>query len=145
MQRFLIDGNNLIHKIPEIKKLNKDIATEKLIFLLQRYFVNKKVQVTIFFDGHSATDIRTNFEIVYSLNRKADELIKQRIDRSVRNKNLIVVSSDLEIIRYAGICGCTSITSEEFYKRINSSTPINLDEKPSRANIEEFKKLFNVN
>jgi predicted RNA-binding protein with PIN domain len=144
MKTYLIDGNNLIGKIPELKKLKNNLAGERLIFILQRYFVNKKVNVTIFFDGYPSEKIKADFEIVYSLGRTADELIKKRIDKSARNKNLTVVSSDLEVYFYAKECGCTVIKSEEFYSNIISSTSEKSDEKPSQSNIEEFKKLFNA-
>lgn len=144
LQRFLIDGNNLIGKIPELRKLKSDIASEKLIFLLQRYFSNKKVKITIFFDGYSSEKIKTNFEIVHSLNRSADELIKNKIDKSIRNQNLVVVSSDLEIFSYAKECGCSAIRSEDFYKKISSLKSDNNDEKKINYNLEEFKKIFNV-
>lgn len=144
LQRFLIDGNNLIGKIPQLRKLKSDIASEKLIFLLQRYFSDKKVKVIIFFDGYSSETIKTNFEIVYALNRTADELIKNQIDKSIRNKNLTVVSSDLEIFSYAKECGCTAMKSEDFYKKIISSKSDYSLEKPSQQDINEFKKLFNI-
>lgn len=144
MKNFLIDGNNLFGKIPHLRNLKCDIASEKLILILQRYFLNKKTKVTIFFDGYLPERIKTNFEVVYSINRSADELIKNKIDKSIRNKNLTVVSSDLEIYSYAKECGCTAMKSEEFYKKIISSLKENLEEKPSQSNIDEFKKLFNA-
>lgn len=144
MQRFFIDGNNLIGKISELRKLKIDIASEKLILLLHRYFANKKIKVTIFFDGYPSENIKTNFELVYSLNRTADELIIQKIDTSFRNKNLVIVSSDRKIFSYAKECGCTALKSEEFYKNINASKSTHADEKPSKFQINEFKELFNV-
>jgi len=141
--KYFIDANNLIGKIPELKKSKGSDARERLIFLLQRFFSGKKVKVTVFFDGHQSESIKTNFEIVYSLNRPADELIKQRIDRSKRNKNLVVVSSDLEIFAYAKECGCKAVKSEEFYKNISSTQSDDLNEKPNTFDIDEFKKIFN--
>jgi len=94
---YYIDGNNLIGKIPELKKIKDNSAREKLIYSLQRFFKDKKAKVIVFFDGFPSERINSSFEIVYSLNKKADEVIKKRIDGSFKNKNLIVVSSDLEI------------------------------------------------
>jgi predicted RNA-binding protein with PIN domain len=140
--KYFIDANNLIGKIPKLRKLKGSDSRERLIFLLQRFFSGKKVNVTLFFDGHQSENIKTNFEIVYSLNRSADELIKQRIDRSKRNKNLVVVSSDLEIFAYAKECGCKAVKSEEFYKNISSTQSDDLTEKPNNFDIDEFKKIF---
>ncbi len=144
LKRYLIDANNLIGKIPELKKVKNNSSRDKLILLLQRYFSSKKVRVTIFFDGYPAEIIKSNFEIVFSYNQTADELIKKTIEISVRNKNLNVISSDIEVYSFAKECGCTPIKSEEFYKNIISSKSECSDDKPSQIEINEFKKLFNV-
>ncbi len=78
MRRYFIDGNNFIGKISELRKLNKNLATEKLIYSLQRYFANKKVKVTVFLDGYPSEKIKTDFEVVHSFNRPADEIIKKK-------------------------------------------------------------------
>jgi predicted RNA-binding protein with PIN domain len=140
--RYLIDGNNLIGKIPQLRKIKDNLSRDRLILLLQRYLNSSKVKLTIFFDGYPVETIKSNLEIIFSYNKTADECIKKRIENSVRNKNLIVVSSDCEVFAYAKECGCYPIKSEEFYKKLISTNSINEDEKPSTSDINEFKKLF---
>lgn len=144
IRTFIIDGNNLIGKIPELRKSKGDDSRAKLIFLLQNFFSNKKVKCIVCFDGYPTDKIKSRFELLFSLNRNADELIKQKIEKSVRNKNLIIVSSDLEIFSYARECGCTAIKSEEFYKNLLSNLSTQSEEKPQLNDLTEFKKLFNV-
>ena len=50
MKHYIIDGNNLIGKIPAIKKFQKSrkqTSREKLAFLLGRYFSNQKNSVSL--------------------------------------------------------------------------------------------------
>ena len=45
MRHFIIDGNNLMGKIPSLYKLQKkdgQSSREKLAFILESYFMNKK-------------------------------------------------------------------------------------------------------
>lgn len=147
MIHFIFDGNNLIGKIPSLKKLHdKQVARHKLATMLERYFQKKKVKVSLHFDGFENEPIKVSgIKIHYSQNRSADEKIKKEIE-GIRNRNSVnVVSSDLEIISYAKVCGCNVIKSEEFYNRMmiqkkNSKE----EEKPTSFNTDEFKKLFGI-
>lgn len=147
MIHYIIDGNNLIGKIPSLKNLpDKETSRQKLAIMLERYFHKKKVKVSLHFDGFENEPIKVSgLKIHYSQNRSADEKIKKEID-GIKNRNSVnVVSSDLEIISYAKVCGCDVIKSEEFYNRMmiqdkNSKE----EEKPSDFNTDEFKKLFGI-
>lgn len=141
---YFIDGNNLIGKIPELRNIKDSSSRDKLIFLLEKYFSNRKAKIVIFFDGHPTELIKSNFQLVFSYNLTADNLIKTSIDKANRNKNLIVVSSDSEVYKYARICGCTAILSEDFYKKIQNTISSHHSEKPTSFNLEEFKKIFDV-
>ena len=83
MQRkYIIDGNNLIGKIPELKGLNKQILREKLAFILERYFFNKKTNVSLHFDGFANAQIQARgLKITYSENRIADDKIVEIIGK----------------------------------------------------------------
>lgn len=144
MLEYLIDGNNLLGKIPHLKNLKINVAVEKLIFLIENSFVNKKVRITIFLDGYPLDVIKSKLNLVYSFSKSADEIIKEKIKQSRRNKNIIVISSDLEVYSFAKEYGCSAIKSEEFYKNYLTKKFENSEEKPSIGNIEEFKKLFNT-
>ena len=151
MKNYIIDGNNLIGKIKNLKSLfqkDKQASGEKLVLILERYFIRKKAKVTLHFDGFENDPIKSSkIKITYSGNRTADENIKDQIERSKNRTNLIVVSSDNNLREFARVCACERIKSEVFAKQLYSSQ--SNDEENDRIqsidNPDEFKKLFGVN
>ena len=148
MVHYIIDGNNVIGKIPElfrIQKNDKQRPREQLVYLLQRYFRNKKINLTLHFDGFANTQLSlSKGKIVYSENRQADSLIKENIERIVNRKNIILVTSDNELKNFGKACGCSIISSKDFGVMLTqSSSP---DEEKSRTeeinDIEEWKRIF---
>jgi predicted RNA-binding protein with PIN domain len=146
----LIDGNNLIGKIKKLFNLQKkdgQAARSTLVLMLERNFEKNKQRVNLFFDGFENEAIPFSLgKIVYSDKKTADEEIKLVIENSNSRRNLVVVSSDIEIINFAKSCGCGVILSEEFAKKLSSKK--NVDEEKTKIqeidNVEEFKKLFGV-
>jgi len=147
MRHFIIDGNNLIGKIPSIKSRDKNTEREKLAFVLERYFSNKKVKVSLYFDGHKNLPIKVSgIKIIYSENLTADDLIKNEIERVSNRKNIILVSSDNNLKEFARVCSSEVKSSEDFWKDLNSSQKNDEEETiiDSMKNTDEFKKLFGV-
>lgn len=150
MKHYIIDGNNLIGKIKRLSELqNKDkqSAREQIVYLLQRSFSGKKVKVSLHFDGFENNRLSIpNGRIIYSDSKSADEKIKNQITSTKNKREVIVISSDNDIRNYAKVCGCSLLTSQEFYKQITSENESDEEEKRIRDinNVEEFKKLFNV-
>ena len=148
MLTYIIDGNNLIGKISllmNLQKKDKQASREKLIYMLDRYFFNKKSNVSLHLDGHPNIRINSSkMKIVYSENQTADEKIKKQISQSKSPRNINVVTSDSNLAQFAKVCSCKIISSEEFAAEINKSDP-SLDEQSiidSMNNTDEFKKLF---
>ncbi len=148
MRHFIIDGNNLIGKMPALKSKDKTSERENLAFILERYFSKKKNKVSLHFDGHQSVPIKVSgIKIYYSGSRTADEMIKQEIERSDNQKNIIVITSDNNLKEFARVCSCSVINSEDFNSDINT-----LNDKSEESKIieflsrqtDEFKKLFNV-
>ncbi|MGQ9799013.1 MAG: NYN domain-containing protein [Ignavibacterium sp.] len=147
MLHYIIDGNNLIGKIPSLKNLpDKQIAREKLALLLEKYFLGRKVKVSLHFDGFENIPIKiTGIKIIYSQNRSADEMIKSEIEKIKNTKSVITVSSDIEVASFAKVYGCQIKSSESFYKDLLASNRKSSEnEKPTDFNTEEFKKLFGI-
>jgi len=150
MKHYIIDGNNLIGKIGSLSKLqkkDKQRAREQVAFLIQQYFQNKKVSVSLHFDGYPAQSIKFyNGKIIYSANKTADEKIKEEIEEAKNRQNIIVVSSDNNIKEFARVCGCEILSSEKFGELITQTKTVD-EEKPqinSPSDIEEFKRLFDA-
>jgi predicted RNA-binding protein with PIN domain len=147
---YIIDGNNLIGKIPLLMNLQKKdrlASREKLVYMLDRYFIKKKVNITLHLDGHPANKINSSkMKIVYSENQTADEKIKKQISQSKSPRNIVVVTSDSNLAQFAKVCSSTVVSSEQFSSEM-SKTNSELDEESiikQIDNVAEFKKLFGV-
>lgn len=150
MKKYLIDGNNLIGKIKSVAKIHtkdKQASREKIAYLLDRYFTNKKIIVFLHFDGFENRKIKVkSIKIVYSENLSADEKIKKQIELEKNNRNTVVVSSDNSIKDFAKVCGCNIILSEDFGQEITKTN--HQDDEETRIktinDINAFKKIFGV-
>ena len=102
IKHYIIDGNNLIAKLatlPEFKNISKSNSRSKIAYMIDRYFLEKKVSVTLHFDGYKKEAIKTeNVRIDYSDSRSADEWIKHEITVIKNPKTICVVSSDNNIL-----------------------------------------------
>jgi len=153
---ILIDGNNLIHKIPHLKKLFlKDMESAQLALIETIKSQKSKVdKIMIIFDGSGKIN---KPEVIYSKEITADEVIRNKIENFTNSKLLKIVSSDHEIINFAKVCGCQVMRSEDFWKKLSSDKSptegkdINQNyiyeelEKPERLSkkeIDEFKRYF---
>ncbi len=150
MKNYLIDGNNLIGKIKKLFDMQKkdgQAARGTLAIMLERSFKKNKQRINLFFDGFENEAIPFSLgKIIYSNKKTADEEIKLMIENSNSRRNLVVVSSDIEIIKFAKSCGCNVTSSEEFAKKLSHKDAI--DEEKSKIdeinNVEQFKRLFGV-
>lgn len=147
MNVYIIDGNNLIGKsssLSKIQKKDKQAAREKLVYLLDRYFYQKKYSVYLHLDGYPGEILNSSkMKIVYSEQRTADEKIKKQIGNSTSRKNITLVTSDLNLAEYGKVCGCKIISSEDFFALLQAMD--DQDDEESRINKmskSEFLKLF---
>jgi len=150
MRHFIIDGNNLIGKIPSLFKLQKkdgQLSREKLAFILERYFANKRNNnVSLHFDGFINQIIKiSNLKIIYSGKKSADDEIKYEIETEKNRRNLVIITSDHNILQFARVCGCEVMLSEEFAKDIMSSSTEDEEKKREEGiDNDEIKRLFDV-
>lgn len=148
MIHYLIDGNNFIGKAKSLLRSSKNKKAdqrEQLVLLLDRHYYGRNCKIFLYFDGFMADAIRSHkIKIIYSQKETADSIIKQDISMAKNPKNLIVVSSDLEIYDFARACSCTVKTSEEFYSEVEKKFTLDNEEKPvtSQSEIDYYKKLF---
>lgn len=149
IKQYIIDGNNLIGKIASIwilQQKDKQAAREQLSFIVDRYFTNKQLTVTLHFDGYKNEAINTdNIAIKYSGSRTADELIKKEIMNNKNPRSICVVSSDLKIIQFASVCECAVENSENFAADLaHKEEPDEEEKKIKDIDEGEVKKLFGV-
>jgi hypothetical protein len=131
----IIDGFNLIYKIPALEGLmytgELELACKKLVRLLNKYSeacTSKKIKkikeisanFIVVFDGKKkpGLDIKIekvmNVEIHYSHDLSADHLIKKFVKKSANPKSLSVVTSDNDIIFSTRLYQTNQIKSEDF-------------------------------
>lgn len=169
MKIYLVDAFNVMHQIPDLKRMlnsSKDMACESLLVKIDSLKRGGRLRNRFyvvydgFFESSMATD--PNLKIIQSKGKTADEIIKRHIDKSPNKRNITVVSSDTEVHNYARLNGCEAIESTQFINTYLStqshrdsngnsskspakSNPTGKSEKPShisRGEINEMMKLF---
>lgn len=115
--------------------------------MLSRHFTKKKAGVSLHYDGFEKDVIKTsNIKIIYSNNYSADDRIKSEIGKIKNPRNVILITSDSNLMEYGRVCACKVIKSEEFVKLIKQSNT-EFEEKIKSGqdtDVEEFKKLFGI-
>ncbi|EPG67720.1 YacP-like NYN domain protein [Leptospira wolffii serovar Khorat str. Khorat-H2] len=152
---MVIDGFNLIYKFPELEEFMysnrlRD-ARVGLLRILESY--SKKIKspkIHVFFDGKkekgndTRKDAYGDLQVYFSLDEKADELIKEYIKFSPRPADLFVVTSDQEILIFAKRLGAKTILSEEFAEKVEKafSEKPKIEEKDSKEKLSPSELLY---
>lgn len=137
---YLIDGNNVIHKIASLRKqflLDPEFAAKAFVEICKSK-LSKKVGTVIVFDGYGKSSSNS---IVFSGDKSADKIIYNFIESNYLKEQIVVVSSDREILSKAKICGCKIISSDRFIKEILKK-PVKNQEKPDRVTEKEFLEFL---
>ncbi|GAB4525484.1 MAG: NYN domain-containing protein [Anaerolineales bacterium] len=134
--RLLIDGHNLIPKVPGLTLRDPD-DEHRLLDILTVYAREQRATIEVFFDKAppnltgSQTLGRVQAHFV-SAHTTADAAIGSRLRTLKKNaRQWVVVSSDHAVQQNARACGAQVMPSEEFARRLAppaSKTPA--DEKP---------------
>ncbi|HKJ45324.1 MAG TPA: NYN domain-containing protein [Balneolales bacterium] len=126
-KQWLIDGNNLMHQLPDLSGKNLNSSDENRFQVANK--VNhacriKNTQAKIIYDGPKGS-IPINFKkisVVYSNDRKADELIFRHIEKKDANLRWIVVTDDREIISRAKKFGVNVLSIKAFRNFLTSNS-----------------------
>lgn len=152
---YIIDGYNVIKKLPELDMKRLKDGRERLysIIVTRKLHKNHKNRVIIVYDGKP--DIRSkilkheNVEVIYSHDETADDLIKRLIKNSKNPHDIMLITDDRELKEFAILhSGCT-MSVDEFFKRskIKSDKKIisiktNLTDKEQKELSEELLKAW---
>jgi len=152
-QHYIIDGYNLIHAIPSLKKTlahNGETARELLIHSISQLTHRKKFRCTIVFDGVIPSNspkqsAHAPVHVIFSSPINADTKIKQMIEHSKNRSLLVIISSDREILNFAKVCSCQTYSSN-YFANLLSETDDSVSEKSdvtlSKSQIDEWLKIF---
>ncbi len=153
MDHVIIDGYNVIHAVPAWKKTlahNAESARELLIHATSLLTHQRKFRCSIVFDGHeppanAKRSVNAPVHVIYSAPRSADTHIRTMIEQSKQRAQLVIVSSDREIISFAKACSCQTHTSKHFANLLSSSDETVTEKSDSSLTphqIDEWLKIF---
>lgn len=143
---YLIDGFNLIYKFPDLEGLmyqgRLSDARRGLLDILRKHIRITGDKVRIVFDGKKEKLLEIEKErvgtidIYYSLEYSADFLIKQFIKKDLNPRQITVVTSDKDIIRYVERYRARVKTSEEFAKHITQTMDKWMEERTPEKEVD---------
>jgi predicted RNA-binding protein with PIN domain len=151
---YLVDGHNLIPKIPGLSLQAPDDEMQ-LVEALQTFARLKRKKVEVYFDRAATgqAGVRKFGTITAHFihqDSSADHAIRQRLERSGKeNRNFCIVSSDRAVLNSARMYHAQSQTSEaftsEFLKIIRQAgtSTDNVERKISEEETAEWLKIFN--
>ena len=148
---ILIDGYNLIRQSIDLRRYerqNLESGRRALIDWLADYRRRKGHPITVVFDGWESgspleeSDYSSGIHIIYSgRGVKADDVIK-RITAST-DEEILIVSSDREIISFANRRGKATLSSPEFEAIVNRQAASPDDADPEEKDDEENARPAN--
>jgi uncharacterized protein len=148
MKRIVIDGHNLIPKVPGIRL--QDVEDENaLVEILNEYCRLSRTQVEVFFDGAPIPDSsprKSGLAHVHFIRKglTADDAIIEYVRNQQRpDFMLTVVSSDYRILTAVKGAGASIMTSEAFaieMRRVFSSPAAQQEQKEKRMSDNEIQQ-----
>lgn len=147
---YLVDGHNLIPKVPGLSLSDVDDEIQ-LIDLLQSFCLKHRKKVEVFFDNAppgQAPQQKTGLVTAYfiSQGRTADDAIRSKLVKLGRNaRNWTVVSSDHAVQAAAREVHAQVITSDAFAKELLREGGSKQDETGAigEEEVEYWLNLFN--
>jgi uncharacterized protein len=149
---YLIDGHNLIGKIPDLS-LTDPHDEAKLVERLKSFMARKRNRCTVVFDGGlpggRSRDLSTySVQVVFAHGgTNADRIILERIRATRDSGKLIIVSADREITDVAQRRRMRVIAPTAFADEMQAaSVPDDSDPNPhvTPAEVAEWLALFGV-
>lgn len=151
---LLIDGYNLLFQFPELRRqIERDLegARERLLDSVSVYAAKKQTETLVVFDGDGKerTEIRRRscVKVIFSKPpQKADPLIKKILSEKKPDWDLVLITSDHEIARFARLCGVRSETSQKFASDMASEPQGEIEKKfdnpLSEQEVADWMELF---
>lgn len=138
---YIIDGNNLMGCFPEVMPEEPD-ARSVVLEVLEKFQEKRKNNVTIVFDGVPEGGVRLHeispkFTVIYPRNgSSADDEIMELLEDLHYFKDVILVTSDRALKKFARKKGAKTINSIEFYFELKRYSAIHGHQEQKRKRIE---------
>jgi uncharacterized protein len=142
---IIVDAYNLLRAVPPYKKTITDKERSQFITQLNAYGRRKGHKIIVVFDGGPYEwpfkEQKKIITVVYSgIHETADDYIKKYIE-TYREKDLLLVSSDSELNRWAARYNIPSIDSSSFYQLLHQE--LSTKESASTKQQEVVKLMHN--
>lgn len=154
---YLIDGHNLIGKLPDLSLSDPD-DEQQLIERLHVYAQRIRRRLAVVFDPGAGyvpphrspyVDVKVSYA---KRGRTADQVILNRVRRTRNPREITVVTSDRELAGRAQAEGATVMSAEEFVRLLQPAEPTREEEEmeaEARANVavssdevDEWLRIF---
>ncbi len=150
--KWLIDGHNLIGRMPGLRLSDPD-DEEKLLAYLRRFRARTGHGLTVIFDAGPAyqpgsKQKRGGITVQFvSPGQTADQYLIRRLRRVKNPQEVRVVTSDQAIVQAAQQIGVRVTSSQEFARQLLQSNPAadadQNDVKLTPEEVDEWLDLFN--
>ncbi|MCC6607054.1 MAG: NYN domain-containing protein [Anaerolineae bacterium] len=134
---YLIDGHNLIAKLPDIDLSDPDDEIKLVLKLRQWTAVSAKRVVTVFFDGgipggHNVNLSNAQVKVIFvSEGKTADSLLIARINRVKNPPEFVLITSDQAIIAAANQRQMKHERSDKFALRLSTDRAERSQSRPT--------------
>lgn len=118
---LLIDGYNFLKHIDPYRDIDEHVRTT-FLYMLRRYAIRKKHKLVVVFDGgpyqwpHKETF--KNMILIYSGSRETADKVIMHYIKDHKSKDILLVSSDRELNRFADKYENISIGSQDFHQLV---------------------------
>ena len=131
MLQYIIDGFNVVHKIPSLKRSVTPRVDLIHYIKKNRLTGSQNNKITVVFDGAPSQEIISEhgFKVIYSDRRSADDLIIEQIKKTKNASQLIVVSDDRQIRDCAKTHRAKSLKVLDFITPKRSTKPKEKEKK----------------
>ncbi|MCP4363618.1 MAG: hypothetical protein GY796_36930 [Chloroflexi bacterium] len=154
--QYLIDGHNLIAKMPDISLQDPDDEVQLILRLRSWTAASRKRQVTVYFDGglpggQNVKLSTSQVQVIFaSMGKTADALIIKHLQQVQNPPEYLLISSDQQIIQAAVKRKMPFLRSEKFARHLEDQWqntppgPTVTDDDPtiSEAEVQEWLTAF---
>ena len=155
---YLVDGHNVIFAgAKKFRSATESGRRAELVRKIRDYLAGKRgIEVVVVFDSRNKYPAEKTpksspkVRVIYaSENRNADEMIDIMVQRAKNPREIVVVSSDRQVLKNANYSGARTMTAEEFWDLILPAeiSDDDADEKPEILTDEEmadWKKYLGI-
>jgi len=148
MLAYIIDGFNLIYRIPELKR--SLVPHRDLINYIKKNKLtgSKNNKVIVVFDGKVNAEVlsqESTYKVFFSGSGSADSLIKDWITKFKKKSEILVVSDDRQIRDFAKTSGAKSVRISDFTAKTKNQTKEDIKDISytlKREITEELRKIW---